>query len=273
LIRNISRSEQRVKYNGWPAEENFQISRRQLLRPVCAASAAWNESVAALIRQVGEKLTSLASRRHGPYWHERVARAVAEMKMPLHSEVILSTRNPKLKNDVVNGSVRVFCSTILEEDLEFMPGPMEYPKFPYFTVEPATQEGLFEAGLYLLASPPAAEEDEPDVPGTMINQSVYLRRPMVSVELKLAELAPKEAGAVLLNWSFRGRGGAKAKIFINGEQDVPAFDVMSTEDDAVPNFWTFIPWNPGETVVDLKHVGSGYLWFEHVDVHHVRWTA
>ncbi len=271
-IRNNTRSLGAVKPGGIFAERDFCKVREGLLDPIKLASTAWNASVAELVSQVGRELTPLATRQRGGVWHERVAKGLRDMREPLHSDIILSTRAPLLKNNLIRGLVRVFCSAVLEQDLEFMPRPMQYPKFPYFTVEPATQKSLYEAGLYLLANPPGTDEDEPNVPGTPINRSTYLRAPMVSVELELAELSTAEDGAVLLNWSFRGRAGAEAKIFINGEQDVPAFDVMSTEDDAVPNFWTFLPWKAGMTVIDLKHVGSGYLWFEHVDVHHVRWV-
>lgn len=94
---------------------------------------------------------------------------------------------------------------------------------------------------------------------------------MLSVELDLQPLPKGTNGAILMNWSCKGRNGAKAKIFVNGQQHVRSFDVQTTDDDVVPNFWTFVPWNEGRTVVDLKHVGSGYLWFEHVDIHHVEW--
>ncbi|PZR89924.1 MAG: hypothetical protein DLM68_05315 [Hyphomicrobiales bacterium] len=236
------------------------------------AAAAWNDSVAALVSEVGREIPTLAARQFGNAWHERVASALREMREPLHSDVILTTRSPSLKNEAIRGSVRAFWSTVLEQDLEFMPKAMEYPKFPYFIMEPATQKSLYDAGLYLLANAPKADEDEPDEPGAALDHRSYLRRPMVSVELDLAQLPLNESAAVLLNWSFRGRAGAKAKVFVNGQQDVPAFDVVSTEDDATPNFWTFVPWRPGIVTVDLKHVGSGYLWFEHVDVHHVRWA-
>jgi hypothetical protein len=160
----------------------------------------------------------------------------------------------------------------LEQDIEFMPKPMAYPRFPYFQVEPATLESLHKAGLVLLANPPGIHEDEPDEPGAELDLRSYLRRPMVSVELRMEPLPPASRRAVLLNWSFRGRAGAHAKIFIDGSQDSRAFEVLSIDDDAVPNFWTLLPWTPGTTVVDLKHVGAGYMWFEHVDVHHVTWS-
>jgi len=255
-----------------PAPFDFLKSREAKLQPLKVATKAWNESVAALVSQVGQEVGPLVTRRRGIAWNDRVVAALHDLQEPLRSDVILSTRTPMIANATVKGSVRAFCSAFLEQDLEFMPRTMEYPKFPYFTVEPATQKALFEAGLYLLANPPEVEADEPDATGSQINRDTYLKTPMISVELRLAELQQHEEAAVLLNWSCRGRAGAKAKIFINGQQDVPAFEVRSTEDDNVPNFWTFLPWTPGTVVVDLKHVGSGYLWFEHVDVHHIRWT-
>jgi hypothetical protein len=103
--------------------------------------------------------------------------------------------------------------------------------------------------------------------------NTYVHRPMISVELNLEPLPEGTDGALLLNWSCKGRDGAKAKVFIDGSQYVKSFVVHCTTDDSVPNFWQFIPWKSGKTVVDLKHVGTGYLWFEHVDIHHVEWAS
>jgi hypothetical protein len=275
LVNNVSK----LLPDGWsrsvlaeaPPAKDFFSDRQKILRSVEAAAAAWNEAVATLITKVGQVTTSFATRSRGPGWHERAAQALRAMREPLHSDVILATRTPMLKNDAIRASVRVFCSTVLEQNLEFMPRTMDYPKFPYFTVEPATQESLFKEGLYLLANPSGMDEEEPNIPGVSISRETYLRTPMISVELDLASIGSGNDGAVLLNWSFRGRAGAHAKIFINGELDVPAFEVRSSDDDETPNFWTVVPWATGEVVIDLKHVGSGYLWFEHVDVHHVTW--
>lgn len=250
---------------------DFVSWRATALKPIEAAAAGWNSAVADLVRQIGNELPTYAHRVAGDQWHSRVADTLDRMREPLHSDVILSTRAPKLSNSVIKGAARSFCATFLEEDIEFMPRPMAYPKFPYFTVEPATPDSLHEKGLVLFANPPANTDDEPDCSGTPISRNSYMARPMVSVELSLGDLGTKRNGAILLNWSFRGRAGARAKIFINGEQDVESFEVISTDDDAVPNFWTLLPWSPGTHIVDLKHVGAGYLWFEHVDVHHVTW--
>jgi hypothetical protein len=250
----------------------FFAIRSAALAPVNHAARSWNEAVAALVDQVGQAQINLAAKREGEEWHERVANALRRMGDPLRSDVILSAKEPRLKNSFFSGAVRAFSTTTLDQDLEFMPKPMAYPKFPYFQVEPATHESLSKSGLCLLTNPPGIDADEPDKTGTRINPHTYLRVPTISVELDLSAIGPEEYGAILLNWSFRGRAGAHAKIFINGEQDVPAFEVMSADDDGTPNFWTFIPWTQGKVIVDLKHVGQGYLWFEHVDVHHVRWT-
>lgn len=252
---------------------DFMSQRQRILSRHLAAHAEWNDSVAALVSYLGKKFNPYSIRRQGRVWQEEVAAALRSLKKPLYSDVILTTGSPQLKNDVLEGNVRAFCTTVLDRDLEFMPKTMEYPKFPYFQIEPATFNSLHEAGLYLLSNPPGVTEDEPDEEGSKLNMSAYAKTPMVSVELQLRALPENFDAAVLLNWSCRGRAGAKAKVFIDGEQDLPAFEVTSTTDDTVPNFWTVIPWRAGPMVIDLKHVGSGYLWFEHVDVHHVRWQA
>jgi hypothetical protein len=94
---------------------------------------------------------------------------------------------------------------------------------------------------------------------------------MVSIELDINKLPDGQQGALLINWSFRGRQGAMAKIFIDGLQDVPAFQVASTDEDHTLNFWSVVPIRAGYTVIDLKHVGAGFMWFDHADVHSVIW--
>lgn len=94
---------------------------------------------------------------------------------------------------------------------------------------------------------------------------------MVSIELQTDGLPSGTEGAVLINWSFWGRQGAHAKVFVDCLQDVLAFPVASSDEDRTPNFWTVLPMRPRTTVVDLKHVGAGFLWFEHADVHTVTW--
>lgn len=247
--------------------KSFTEARQQALQPITVAYLDWNEAVAFLVEGFQRHTHS------NEEWHLSVANALREMQEPLRSDFILSSNTPKLSSRLIKGGVRAFCTTILEENLEFMPKVLEYPKFPYFQVEPATLQSLSANGLILLANPPTEDQDEPDEPGTVINTDTYLYRPMLSVELNLEPLPKGIDGAILLNWSCKGRKGAKAKVFIDGHQYVKAFDVLTTNEDSVPNFWTFIPWKVGKTIVDLKHVGSGYLWFEHVDVHHVEWPS
>lgn len=242
----------------------FEI-RDKAIKPITEAYLDWNESVAFLVEGFYQHTKSKEK------WHLSVANTLRKMQEPLRSDFILSSNTPKLQSNLIKGGVRGFCATILEENLEFMPKELEYPKFPYFEVEPATLQSLAKKGLLLFANPPAVDEDESDQPGTLINTKKYSHRPMVSVELNLKSLPPGAEGAVLLNWSCKGRKGAKAKVFIDGLQYVKSFEVLTTTDDSIPNFWTFIPWSIGKTIIDLKHVGSGYLWFEHVDIHHVEW--
>jgi hypothetical protein len=238
------------------------------LRPITAAQEAWNEAVAFLIDGFSRyTLPGLDA------WHHQVADALRSKREPLRSDFILSPISPKLASTLMKGHVRAFNTTILEENLEFMPKELDYPKFPYFQVEPATLQSLAQHGLVLFANPGGIAEDEPDVPGTPLDLKTYCRRSIISMELEMRPLAPDTAGAVLLNWSCKGRNGAQAKVFIDGIQHVGSFEVRSTDDDAVPNFWTFLPWKQGVTSIDLKHVGAGYLWFEHVDVHHIEWST
>lgn len=247
--------------------EEFVKTRTQALEPITEAFHGWNEAVAFLVEGFHKHTNSNEA------WHKAVANALRNMNEPLRSDFILKSLDPKLSAKLIKGNVRAFSTTVLEQNLEFMPREMEYPKFPYFQVEPATLQSLAESGLILLANPPAIDGDEPDVPGTAINPDTYLHRPMLSVELDLSPLPNSVEGAVLMNWSCKGRNGAKAKVFVNGQQHVKSFEVQTTDDDTVPNFWTFLPWKVGRNIVDLKHVGNGYLWFEHVDIHHVEWPC
>ena len=253
--------------------KEFLRRRKELMVDLDVASRKWNDAVASLVEKVGSKISNYASTHYGKGWHRKVAKALRDLEEPLKSDVILSNSRPNLKNDYVDGSCRVFGSCFLEGDLEFMPKEFEYPKFPYFQVEPARLQTLSKAGLVLLANPPGIEAEEPNRTDAIISMETYTKSPMISVDLKMQELGSKRGAALLLNWSCKGREGAMAKIFINGRQDVPAIEVMSSDDDPTPNFWTFVPWKSGTTVVDLKMVGDGYLWFEHVDVHSVFWMV
>ena len=248
-------------------QASFEKMREQELQSLTAAFQGWNEAVASLVEGFHNHTKANAA------WYSTVATALRDMHEPLRSDFILKAVSPRLSSNLIQGHVRALCTTVLEQNLEFMPRTMAYPKFPYFQVEPATLQSLSEHGLILLANPPGESEDEPDAPGAAICVDTYLRRPMVSVELNLKSLPVGTDGAVLMNWSCKGRNGAKAKIFVNGQQHVKSFDVQTTDDDTVPNFWTFLPWTEGRSVIDLKHVGSGYLWFEHVDIHHVEWSV
>ena len=253
-------------------ECSFLEKRKMATLAYDRAPKHWNDSVACLVEMVGSQISNYAALYGGSNWHENVAKALRLLEKPLKSDVILSNDSPLLKNECLKGAVRVFGSCFLEQDLEFMPKEYDYPKFPYFQVEPARLNTLSKAGLVLLANPSGLEEDEPDKTGSEIDMTSYTRRPMVSCEIYMNHLDEKRIGALLLNWSCKGKEGAMAKIYINGIQDVPAFEVQSTDDDPTPNFWTFLPWSEGKTVIDLKMVGSGYLWFEHVDVHSIHWS-
>lgn len=251
--------------------KNFHRWRDTELSRLDVARAAWNDAVAHAVEVVG-KQEGLSTVEMGEEWHETVAAALRALKRPLHSDVILSVREPFLWNQRLVGRMRAYGTALLSEDPEFMPSTdYSWPRFPYFRVEPGTAASLWAEGLALLANPPAATEDEDDVVGASLCRSTYGRTPMVSLDLELQPLPEGQSGALLLNWSCRGRLGAMAKIFIDGQLDVPAFEVVSSDDDPTPNFWTVIPWREGSMVVDLKHVGSGYLLFEHCDVHHVIW--
>jgi len=252
----------------------FNTWREAALAPLERAAGLWNEAVAEVISHMGLALDSHVRRSRGEDWVRRAALSLRTMRQPLKSDVILSTIAPAGANAVISGAVRAFSTTVLEQDLEFMPKRFRYPKFAYFEVEPATQASLATRGLYLLAGGPPVDEDEGCDPGTAINRHTYLRTPLISLELSMKALAETEEGAVLINWSCRGRNGAMGKVFINGELDVPPFEIMTTADDATPNFWTILPWDEGGATIDLKLVGeASYLWFEHADVHVLRWLA
>lgn len=253
------------------AKEAFLAYRRSRMTSIETGITEWNGAVASAVERVG-KQDGLTSRMMTSGWHTQVASALRRMEHPLHSDIILSVNEPYLTNRLMQGRVRTFGTITMSEDPEFMPTTQaEWPRFPYFLVEPGTSRSLAEAGLVLLANPPGVAEDEPDEVGAAICSTTYARSPMVSMELQIDALPNGREGAVLINWSFRGRQGAHAKIFIDGLQDVPAFPVASSDEDRTPNFWTILPMRPGTTVVDLKHVGAGFLWFEHADVHTVTW--
>jgi hypothetical protein len=252
---------------------SFLEWRASKLRSIDNATNQWNDAVACAVEHVGS-MDGVVSRLEGPKWHGKVASALRDMDQPMHSDVILSSIDPCLSNRLLQGRLRAFGLATLPSNPEFMPTKQRpWPAFPYFTVEPGTLPELSKEGLLLFANPPLAEADELDETGSRIDRHSYGSSPMISVELDLEPLPQSCKGAILLNWSFRGRLGAMAKIFLNGVQDMPAFEVVSTDEDRTPNFWTVLPWYSGRNVVDLKHVGSGYLWFEHVDVHHVIWNA
>lgn len=247
----------------------FLLARQRQVPSIRAATAAWNDAVASAVGTVAHQ-HGLIAQRMGEHWFRQVQQALKVMDHPLHSDVILAGAAPFLANDVLTGRVKVFGATMLSEDPEFMPSTQyEWPRFPYFVVEPGTPRALHEAGLVLLTNPPAEEEDEANLVGAPIAMHNYGKSPMVSVELDVNDFTG--GGAVLINWSCRGRLGAKAKIFIDGELDVPAFTVASSDEDRTPNFWTILPLRPGKTMIDLKLVGSGMLWFEHADIHSVTW--
>lgn len=255
-----------------PANDDFGCWRRDHLQMADLAVAEWNNAVASAVEHVGQ-MKGLTTQQMDALWHGKVATALRAMERPLHSDVILEARRPSLKNDILEGRIRAFGASVLAEDPEFMPSTQrQWPAFPYFVVEPGSLDSLAREGLILLTNPPGLAEEESDEIGTQICRRTYGRSPMISVELDLSQLEEGSEAAVLLNWSFRGRLGAMAKIFVDGQLDAPAFPVASSDEDRTPNFWTILPWRPGRTYVDLKHVGSGYCWFEHVDVHSVSWN-
>lgn len=262
----------RTTVNSTP--QAFAAWRNTALAPFDRAAGLWNEAVANVVATMGLHLDSQARRRKGEAWVNQLIATLRTMRAPLKSDVIVSANTPMAVNALVSAGVRALSATMLEQDLEFMPRSFDYPKFPYFEVEPATLASLAKAGLVLLANGPAPGADEPCSGGVPINRETYLRRPLISIGLELSELPPGQDGAILVNWSCRGRNGAMAKVFIDGELDVPPFEVMTTSDDATPNFWTILPWRVGGATLDLKLVGeASYLWFEHADVHVVRWLA
>lgn len=251
--------------------EAFHRWRREKLATIETSIGAWNDAVATAVETVARQ-EGMVARTMGVAWHAQVAAALRAMDVPLHSDVILSTRQPHLRNSLVVGRMRACGACFLSEDPEFMPTTQyEWPRFPYFVVEPGTPTSLAREGLILLANPPGIEEEEPNVVGAPICRATYGRAPMIGLDLELQPLEHGRQGAVLLNWSFRGRLGAMAKIFVDGLAETPAFGVTSTDEDPTPNFWTVLPWREGRTVIDLKHVGAGFLLFEHCDVHSVTW--
>lgn len=251
---------------------DFLEYRRSKMASIETGIAEWNGAVASAVERVGMQ-KGLMTKTMGQDWHTRVAQALTKMETPMHSDVILGVDEPFLTNRMLEGRVRVFGATTMSESPEFMPATdTKWPMFPFYTVEPGTSRALAEAGLALLANPPGIEDDEANAVGTPIASSTYARSPMVSIEVRVNELPSATSGALLLNWSFRGRQGAMAKVFIDGLLDVPAFGIASTDEDRTPNFWTVLPMRPGATIIDLKHVGAGFLWFEHCDVHSVTWN-
>ena len=250
---------------------NFFITRGKILKKLYISNTAWNKSVASAICSLKEN-SGYIIKTMGDKWINSLIKELEEMTDPLHSDVILSNAYPKLKNEYVNCRLDVFGSVFLSEDPEFMPSHRkEWPLFEYFIVEPGTLSSLYKNNLVLLANPPDVNEQEKNIAGEKIDETTYGKTPMVSIRLKTKGLRRHENGALLLNWSFRGRLGAMAKIFVNGILDYPAFLVNSSDEDRTPNFWTVVPWFE-ECVIDLKHVGQGYLWFEHCDIHHVIWN-
>lgn len=253
------------------AREEFHRYRNKKMASIETGISEWNSAVASAVERVGQQ-NGLVAKIMGNGWHQQVAQVLRKMDEPLHSDVILSVKETKLSNRRVTGRVRTFGNTTMSENPEFMPTTeTAWPMFPYFNVEPGTPTALAHQGLALLANPPGLEDEEANEVGTPIASATYARSPMVSIELRVHEMAQEVNGAFLINWSFRGRQGAMAKIFLDGLLDVPAFNVASTDEDKTPNFWTVLPMRSGLTVVDLKHVGSGFLWFEHADVHPVIW--
>ena len=251
--------------------EEFQRWRRDKIASIETCRSEWNGAVAAAVEQVGRQC-GLIAQTMGKEWHERAAQALRALREPLRSTVILSAKTPHLQDSYLRGRMRAYGTSVLSEDPEFMPSTQfEWPRFPYFQVEPGTASSLARSGLIMLANPPGIDEEEANEVGTPICGATYARSPMISLELDLNPLAKGTQGALLLNWSFKGRQGAMAKIFIDGQLDVPAFEVASTDEDPTPNFWTVAPWRSGNAIVELKHTGSGFLFFEHCDVHHIVW--
>ncbi|QQS20925.1 MAG: hypothetical protein IPL87_05300 [Candidatus Moraniibacteriota bacterium] len=244
-------------------KENFISSRNTILTNHKLETREWNKAVAKLVRE----FPIYTGRERERY--ECVADALEKMDEPLRSDIILTVEEPYALCSLtkIKGSLRIFGASFLPNDIWFMDEWLEFPKFPYFVTEPATFKSLKENNLVLFADPCGEIEDEPDIAGAEINLETYRRRPIVSIEIELPQI--KQQGCLLLNFSAKGYYGAKVKIFNNGELVCPSFSVQSTPGDRTPNFWIFPEWKSGLNVIDLKFIGKGYLWFDHVDIHHV----
>lgn len=243
--------------------ESFIETRNKILTNHKLETKEWNKAVARSVRD----FPTYTGRERERY--ECVASILEKMYEPLRSDIILTADEPYIQCPItkIKGSLRIFGASFLPNDIWFMDEWIEFPRFPYFITEPATFKSLKEKGLVLFADPCGEEEDEPDVSGSTINLDTYKRRPIVSVELDLPSI--EQQGCLLLNFSARGYYGAKVKIFNNGELICSSFSVQSTPEDRTPNFWVYPEWKAGVNIIDLKFVSKGYLWFDHVDVHHV----
>ena len=185
--------------------DEFHRWRQEKIASIETCRMEWNGAVAAAVEHVATQ-NGLFTQTMGPKWHADVAAALRSMEVPLHSEVILSTVKPYLRNELITGRMRAYGACFMSENPEFMPSTQfEWPRFPYFKVEPGTSSSLAKEGLILLANPPGIIEDEANEVGAPICSTSYARTPMISVELELKPLERDQTGAVLLNWSFRPR--------------------------------------------------------------------
>jgi hypothetical protein len=157
--------------------ETFHNYRGHKLSSIETGIAEWNDAVASAVDRVGQQ-NGLATIEMGPEWHTNVSSALRDMKAPLHSEVILSTKKPFLSNSALSGRLRVFGALTMSENPEFMPSTTaEWPRFPYFLVEPGTAKSLADQELVLLGNPPSVDQDEPDMIGAAIASVTYARSP------------------------------------------------------------------------------------------------
>ncbi len=253
-----------IKTSSSPDEEYFETRQRMLANQRNEA-LQWNGAVARLVKDFWQYTGE------GEERYLEIANALCAMPEALQADMILSPKSPLGHNakSGINARLNAWGASFLPQDMSFMDGWLAFPKFPYFRPEPATFESLLGAGLILFTTPAGVEEDEGNETGNMIGMETYARRSIASVELDLPSLPCYDDASLLFNISARGYYGAMVKIFWNGALCLPAFPVHSTPEDRTPNFWVFPPWKAGENFLDIKFVGQGFLWFDHVDVHHV----
>lgn len=244
---------------------DYVSEQRQAVANFDQMRTAWNEAVANL----ASGFEHHSHQDHLATFYRNTSAALKSLSSLMEGDMILSASSPKHFNPKsrIEGHLDCFGVTLAHQNFWFMGRPTTYPDFPFFTIEPATKQSQTEANLVLLTNPVGVCVDEPNEPNTKIDLPSYASRSIVSTTLSLPEITGE--AALLFNISAKGYNGAMLKTFWNGELALPAIPVNSTPDNPTPNFWVIVPWRAGTNVLDLKFVGAGYLWFDHVDVHHV----